>query len=556
MNDPFSSLNWIVLAAYLLVVLAIGIRARRHQNTTEDFFLAGRSMGWIPIGMSLCVTHFSAISYLATANQSYYFGMVLVGSVLPILLYAPLICLVVIPFFYNLRLYTIYEYLERRYSLSVRITGTMVFFMWRVMYLAIVLYAPCFALHIVLELAMQRSIPVEALIILVGVFSTLYTFLGGIRAVIWSDVAQFIVMFGSVAAMIIVVWIKSDSGPSEVWEIVSAGGRDVWFHTEFDLSDNWCLWGVIPFSVLATLSFYSADQINAQRFLTARSLRAAQKAFLVKCVATSILTPLLAYVGLNLYAFYQVHPERVPAQFNPAATATADPWPRDYKNPQSGAKLEDKILPTFVARELPAGVAGLVISALLAACMSTMDSGLNSAATSLLVDFHRRLGFGKQWLARKRGKTVEELDEADELTLARPLVIGIGIFATAFGCVVGHLGTIFEIARTVVDTPGIPLACVFLLGMITHRTNTVGALTGMVVGIATIIWLTLDPVWTPTGQWYWEWLTDNPQPFRMAAIYPGIVGAAVTMIVSYSVSLVVGKRKTREELRGLALRTG
>lgn len=556
MNSPFSPLNWIVLAVYLVIVLAIGIRARRHQDTTEDFFLANRGMGWIPIGMSLCVTHFSAISYLATANQSYYFGMVLVGSVLPILLYAPLICLVVIPFFYNLKLFTIYEYLEQRYSLSMRVTGTIVFFLWRVMYLAIVLYAPCFALHIVLELATERSIPVESLIILVGVFSTLYTFLGGIRAVIWSDVAQFIVMFGSVAAMIIVVWIKADSGPSEVWEIVTSGGRNVWFHTEFDLSDNWCIWGVIPFSVLATLAFYSADQINAQRFLTAKSLRAAQKAFLVKCVATATLTPLLAYVGLNLYAFYQVHPERVPVQFNPAPTATADPWPRDYKNPQNEAKLEDKILPTFVARELPTGVAGLVISALLAACMSTMDSGLNSAATSLMVDFHQRLGFGKKWLAQLRGKTVDELNEEDELTLARPLVIGIGVFATGFGCIVGHLGTIFEIARTVVDTPGIPLACVFLLGMTTHRTNTVGALTGMAVGIATIIWLTLDPVWTPAGQWYWIWLRGDSQPFRLAAIYPGIVGAVVTMIVAYSVSLVAGKGKTREELRGLSLRAG
>lgn len=553
----FSYLNWIVLAAYLAVVLAIGLQARKYQKTTEDFFLAGRNMGWIPIGLSLCVTHFSAISYLATANQAYYFGMVLVGNMLAMLFYAPIIALVVIPFFYNLRLYTIYEYLERRYSLSVRIAGTIIFFSWRVFYLATVLYAPCLALAIVFELAAGIDVPVEYMIMTVGLLTTVYTFLGGIRAVIWSDVAQFIVMIGSIVAMIAVIWTKTDSGPGEVWEIVSTGGRDVWFHTEFDLQDLWCLWGLIPFSILATVSFYSADQINAQRFLTAKTLKTAQNAFWLKCLATSLLTPLLAYVGINLYAFYQVHPERVPTQFHAAATTTPDPWPVDYVHPETGVKLEDKILPTFIALELPDGVAGLVISALLAACMSTMDSGLNSAATSLLVDFHRRLGFGRQWLARRRGKTVEQLDEADELTLARPLVIAIGIAATAIGCVVGQLGTIFEIAKTVVDTPGIPLACVFLLGMLTHRNNTAGALTGMAAGILCIVWLTLGPRIAESGmEWIWPWFTDDAKAYRLAAIYPGVGGAVVTVVVSYGVSLLVGKRKTREELRGLALRAG
>jgi solute carrier family 5 (sodium-coupled monocarboxylate transporter), member 8/12 len=561
MPGEFSVWNWVVVAIYLAGVYAIGLSASRHQKTSEDFFLAGRSMGAIPVGLSICMTLFSAVSYTALANQSYYHGLLLVMSMVMVWIDAPVVCLIVIPFFYKLKLYSIYEYLEKRFSPSVRIVGGAIFFFWRMLWLGIVIYAPCKVLQVVLELATGHAIPVELLVVVVGVATTLYTVLGGMRAVIWTDVAQFCVMFGSVIAIIAVVWLSMDQGPAEVWAYAEQGGRDKFVHAEFDLQDPWCIWGIVPFYFLARLAFYSADQITMQRVLTARDLKSAQKAFVLNCVALSIFIPLLCYVGLSLYAFYQKHPDRVPAQYQVSAneetesskseSSPPDAWPK--KHPQTGKKLEDKILPTFVALELPVGIAGLVVSALFAACMSTMDSGLNSVATSLIVDFHRRWGIGKSWLAKRLSKPVSELDEADELTLARPLVVLIGVLAIGFGCAIGQFGTIFEIARIAIDTPGIPLACIFLLGMLTIRTNTVGALCGLFAGLATMVWLAVGPKLADMGiTALWPWKNENGEIWNLAPIYPGVIGAFVTVVLAYGISLLTGKHKSREELRGLS----
>ncbi|MCA9067555.1 MAG: hypothetical protein KDA84_01440 [Planctomycetaceae bacterium] len=227
-----------------------------------------------------------------------------------------------------------------------------------------------------------------------------------------------------------------------------------------------------------------------------------------------------------------------------------DAWPKQH--PETREKLEDKILPTFIALELPAGISGLVIAALFAACMSTMDSGLNSVATSLIVDYHRRLGIGRAWLARRRGKRISELDEADELDLARPLVVLIGMFATAFACFIGQLGTIFEIARSALDTPGIPLACVFLLGMLTQRTNATGALTGLVIGITAMLWMMFGRQCADAGlTLIWPWTNPDGDTWRLAPIYPGVAGAIITVSIGYGVSLLTGQTKSPEELAGL-----
>lgn len=566
MPAEFSSWNWAIVGLYLSGILAIGFASSRHQKTTEDFFLAGRGMGLIPVGLSLCMTLFSAISYTAIANQSYYHGMLMMMSMAIVWVDAPVVYFIVIPFFYRRKLFSIYEYLELRFSLAARMTGGIIFLLWRMLWLGTVIYAPCKVLQVVIQLASGTEIPVEQLVIFVGVVTTIYTVLGGMRAVIWTDVAQFVVMFGSIVAILAVVWTSMDQGPAEVWEIAQAGGRDAWIHAEFDLQDAWSIWGIVPFYFLARLAFYSADQITMQRVLTARSLRSAQNAFLLNCVSLSIFIPLLCYVGLNLYAFYQKHPDHVPAQYRPAATAAegansepaagppVDAWPKMNPNIKN-EKLEDKILPTFVALELPVGIAGLVISALFAACMSTMDSGLNSIATSLIVDFHQRLGIGRSWLARMRSKPEDEIDEADELALARPIVVAIGVLATIMGCVISRLGTIFEIARIAVDTPGIPLACVFLLGMVTRRTTSAGALTGLFVGVATMLWLAIGPQ-TQVPVWYWPFQNDDGSVWKLAPIYPGVIGAVVTVVVGYTTSRWVGERKSDEELRGLAWGAG
>lgn len=553
MPDSLTVLNWIVPVLYLIAVFAIGFKASQYQKTSEDFFLAGRGMGLIPVGISLCMTVFSAISYMAYPNQSYYHGLLMVMSMVTLWLDAPLICLVVIPFFYNLKIYSIYEYLERRFGPSLRFAGSLIFLFWRLFWLSTVIYAPCRALQVVLEITTRQEVPVEGLIITVGVVTVIYTFLGGMRAVMWTDVAQFCVMLGSVFAILWVVGQTVEGGLAGVWDIATAGGRDRFIEPVFDLEDPWCVWGIVPFYFLARLAFYTADQITMQRVLSASSLGAAQRGFVLNCAVLSIFIPVLCYIGVGLYAFYQQHPERIPEQYQAGVSQPTEDnaaWPQTH--PETGEKLEDKILPTFIALELPAGISGLVIAALFAACMSTMDSGLNSVATSLIVDYHRRLGIGRAWLARRHGKSVSEIDEADELDLARPLVVLIGLFATGFACIIGELGTIFEIARSALDTPGIPLACVFLLGMLTRRTNATGAITGLVVGVVSMLWMMFGPRFADAGLTVlWPWTNPNGEVWRLAPIYPGVAGAIITITIGYGLSLIAGQSKSREELTGL-----
>ncbi|MCA9067556.1 MAG: hypothetical protein KDA84_01445 [Planctomycetaceae bacterium] len=312
MPQSLSVLNWIVPVLYLFAVFAIGFKASRYQKTSEDFFLAGRGMGLIPVGISLCMTVFSAVSYMAYPNQSYYHGLLMVMSMVTLWLDAPLICLVVIPFFYNLKIYSIYEYLERRFGPSLRYAGSVIFLLWRLFWLATVIYAPCRALHVVLEITSGQQISVEALIVAVGVVTVIYTFLGGMRAVMWTDVAQFCVMLGSVIAILWVVGSTVEGGFSGVWEIATAGGRDRFIEPVFDLEDPWCVWGIVPFYFLARLAFYTADQITMQRVLSASSLQSAQRGFVLNCAVLSIFIPVLCYIGVGLYAFYQQHPERIP----------------------------------------------------------------------------------------------------------------------------------------------------------------------------------------------------------------------------------------------------
>lgn len=551
MDDNFSVWNWIVPALYLIGVFAIGVWTSRYQKTSQDFFLAGRNMGLFPVGISLCMTIFSAISYMAYANQSYYVGMLMLMSMVTLWIDAPVICLVVIPFFYNLKLYSIYEYLESRFNLSLRMAGSAIFLFWRLFWLATVVYAPCRALQVVLEIATGSPVPLELLVIAIGTTTIIYTFLGGMRAVMWTDVAQFCVMMASVFAILFVIWTTVDGGVAGVWEIARQGGRDAFIEPGLDLESRWSVWGVIPFFFLARLAFYTADQITMQRVLTARSVGAAQKAFVLNCGVLSIFIPILCYIGVGLYAFYEQHPERVPEQYQVAEADRNEAWSQTH--PETRERLEDKILPTFIARELPAGIGGLVIAALLAACMSTMDSGLNSITTALIVDYHRRLGIGRAWLARKLNKPADQIDEADELRLARPLVIVIGVFATGFACVIGELGSIFEIAQSALDTPGIPLACVFLLGMLTRRANAVGAAAGLAAGVAFMLWTLLGPILADKGiAFLWPWTSETGQVWKLASIYPGIVGAVVTVGVGYTVSLFAGTTKSRSELKGLS----
>jgi len=598
----FSAVDYVVLVFYLLAMLAIGFYFNRQQRTTQDFFLAGRSMSWFPVGVSIMATLLSALSYTGIPSESYSVGWKLLMEVAAVWLCVPVMLGLVLPLYHRLRVYSIYEYLELRYSPAARTLASVLFVLWRLCWLGGVLYAPCKMLVV----AAGLEVPTPVLIVVLGLLTTAYTFLGGMKAVIWTDVIQAGVMIGGMVLVIGAVWSQLEGGSAQVNELAGQMGRSAVAEWSFDVSSRWAVWGALPHWLLALLSFYVADQITAQRFLTTRTLRDARRSFLANAVVFSILVPMLVYAGICMLAYYQQHPN----EMKPRWVANVDPVTRasrldertgepliDWDEEVSAGTIDrlvdekrlidpnrkvpfdrstrlmdlnsqvqikrlgatnpltretivhqrarDELLPWFIQRHLPWGLAGLVIAALLAASMSSMDSGLNSITTLLVVDFHRRLGWGRGWLARRRGKPVEALDDHDELLLARPLVVVIGLAATGFSLVVAQIDDIFRIMVEVINTFGGPLLGMILLGIFSRRTGTLGALVGLLAGLGVALTMTFCNLLDPEQTWW-----------RINAVWNVTAAVVTTLIVGWLVGRVGIDRKGRDELSGLVLGIG
>lgn len=609
--------DYAVLAAYLAAMLAIGFYFSKTQNTTQEFFLASRSLGWFPLGMSLMATLISALSYTGIPGQGYLVGLKCLLMPLSVWIILPLIVGYVLPVFRGLGLYSIYEYLELRFDASTRLAATLLFAVWRLMWLGGVIYAPCKALLI----AANWHIPEWPLLVGLGLITTLYTFLGGMKAVVWTDMIQGLAMLGGVAIVIVTIWLSLDGGASRVAEVSSALGRMQLLENanHFSFADRWNVWGFLPHYVLAMLSFYIADQITAQRFLSAESVDAARTSFILNCGAISLLMPGLMYIGMCLLTFYFDHPEELRPEWvanvnhragytsrlatdgkplldwhKPEDAITPDsvealvterrlirpntdgePFTSaaDVLDPATGeidltrlatrkpsrGKLRgeivlnrgviEELLPRYIANELPMGVAGLILAALLAASMSSIDSGLNSICTLMIMDFHRRYGLGRAWLARRLKRDEDALTEDDELVLARPLTLVIGLAATTASLFLAEVRDIFEIMIAVANTFGAPLLAIFLLGIFTRRCTGAAALAALVLGTVFTVGMSIVYRFDALA-------TLRPTSFRIDDVWMVTFGTLFTLLIGYLLSFVLGRRKDARELRGLVAGCG
>ncbi len=606
----FSSLDVAVLVLYVVAMLAIGIYFAGTQKSTEEFFLASRSLGWFPLGLSLMATLISALSFTGVPAKSYEFGLRTLWMPLAVWMCVPILFYVAIPIFRGLKMTSIYEYLELRFDSRTRMAATILFAAWRLLWLGGVLYAPCMAFSA--AVGWQGSTPM--LVIILGVVTTAYTFLGGYKAVVWTDVVQGLVMIVGAFVVIFGIWSGLSGGPTRVWEVAQELHRTEVFNTQFDWTKQWTPWGFIPHFALAMLSFYLADQITAQRFLTAKSVTAAQQSLLLNCGAISILFPCLTYIGICLLAYYHDHPEDLRAAWvtnvdpiephdyyrepnadrpllDPRQKADAltvenipqlvrerrilqpnrlEPFENveDFTDSETGKPLPkkllmrtsrgevllhrnatDELLPCFVSDHLPAGIAGLVFAALLAASMSSMDSGLNSICTLLIKDVHERGGVGQKSLARIVKKPVDQLDDHDRLKLAQPLTAVIGVAATIMGLFIGRIGNIFEIMVGVVNTFGAPLLGVFLLGMFTRRTTSMGAFVSLIGGsLFTVGFMCLYK--------FSAFAALRPGGVRVDEVWTVVFGTAFTLLLGWLISFVFGRPKSPTELRGLVFGCG
>ncbi len=447
MPGSFGVWNSIVVAIYLAAMIAMGFYFARREKTTGDFFLGGRRVPWWAVGLSIFGTQLSAITFLAIPAKTYATDWVYFLQNLGILAIAPLVVACYLPAFRRQDVTTAYEVLERRFHLSVRLFGALSFVVFQLARLGIVLFLPALAL------AAVTGLNIEACILLMGVLCTLYTLLGGIEAVIWTDVLQVFVLLGGALIALLIVVLGAEGGAGGVLELANGQGK-------LRLVDGRWDWtmptlGVILLgAVFNNLVPYTSDQAVVQRYLTTVDERRAARAIWTGALLSVPASLLFFAVGTALFAFYSAHPDRL----NPTGPT-------------------DQIFAWFIAHELPVGIAGLVVAGIFAASMSSLDSSLNSLSAVITHDLYRRFR--------------PDRTERHYLAGARWITAVLGTLGTATAIVMAQypIQSLWDRFLSWAGLLGGTLAGLFALAVLSRRATTTGAWCGALAAISALVFV-------------------------------------------------------------------
>ncbi len=442
-SKAFGKLNYIILAVYLLSMVLMGGYFSRREKTADDFFLAGRRVPWWAAGLSIFGTQLSAITFMAMPAKAYssnwhYF----IPNMCILLIAAPITAFIFIPFYRRLNVMTAYEYLEKRFSVSVRMFASAIYVLMQLMRMGVVLFLPALAL------ATVTNIPVTWCIIIMGLLCTIYTVLGGIEAVIWTDVLQVIVLLGGALLCMVLILMRLDGD-------IGTLAAQAWDAGKFSLGErSWNLTRptllVILVSALAAHLTYVSDQTVVQRYLTTPSEKAAQKSLWTSAILTIPSSLLFFALGTALYMFYCKHSTSLDVGMS-----------------------NDSIFPWFILNELPTGMPGLLIAGVFAAAMSSLDSSMNSASAAVISDF----------VLKKH-----HLSGESQLRLARILTVLFGLFGTATAIMMAtyDIKSLWDLVSRMVGLFIGGLGGFFMLGALTRKANAAGALAGAAVSCVAI----------------------------------------------------------------------
>tara|TARA_Y100000385_G_scaffold60244_2_gene58591 strand:- start:1076 stop:2707 length:1632 start_codon:yes stop_codon:yes gene_type:complete len=456
-----------VIVTYLLIMLYMGLKIARKQRSTEDFFVGGRDLPAWAVGISLFASVMSTILYLGQPGEMFRTGLSFLTRNLPLPLILIVVCFVWIPFFMRLRLTSAYEYLERRFNYSVRALAAIFCLLLIFGWISVVVLTASMALveitriEAILPFINDADSAVYATILGVGAFSIFYTTLGGIRAVIWTDVIQFFVLLiGALFTMGAVAWMTGSNVGDWIEVSQTYKHEEVqWF--DWDVRNRSTVFSISLSLFMWMVCTHGANQMAMQRYFTVRNVKAARISYVISAVAALALGVILAGVGISLMYFIQ--------QYDLPASAGILSDIRSVRN-----VAQDSVFPQFISIYMPSGLRGLVVAALFAAAMSTIDSGANSASTILTVDFIRRFDpnseAGQLELKRARimtacmgvlvvGYTIAlyELSKGSDI---------ISLAQKGFNCFLGPLGALFVLGMFVKKATPIAVIPAFILGEI------------------------------------------------------------------------------------------
>jgi solute:Na+ symporter, SSS family len=541
--------DWFVVVGYIGWIVIDGLRRSRNTDKVDGYFLASRSLPWWAVGLSVMATQMSAVTICCTTGQGYLSGLRFVQFYFGLPLAMVILSLTVVPFFTRARVYTAYEYLERRFDVRVRSLASFLFLAGRALALGVTLSAP----SVVMSAVLGWTLPVTVLAICVPMI--LYTTIGGVQAVAWTDVKQMFIVVGcmSMAVAILLYGILQHVGLGHAMHLAGATGRLNAIDFSFSLSERYTFWSGMIGGLFLMLSYFGCDQSQVQRYLTAKSIDEARQSLMMSAYVKIPLQLLILAAGVLVFVYYLF--QTPPMLFNRAyeAQVAASPYAGQYSALQqrfdaeiavrkSAAERDDRdtflasdarvkdiraravgvvkeatgdqtyndvnyVFPTFIITTLPIGLLGLMIAAIFAAAMSASGGELNALATATIIDFYRR-------------HFVKQASDAHYLLVSKLATIAWGLVACVVAMRAANQGSLIEVVNRYGSFFYGSLLGVFILGILTKRASATGAFWGLLAGMAVVLVVAFQMPWI-------EFLWHN------------LIGAAVVVSVGLVISLVI-----------------
>jgi SSS family transporter len=476
-----SHLDLAIIAAYLVGITLFGIRFRKKQRTLRDYFLAGRDIPWWAIALSIVAAETSTLTIISIPGLAYDTDLTFLQVVMGYVVGRILISFVLLPHYFKGDLYTAYQLIEKRFGPNLRTLTSGLFLLTRAAAEGVRVYAVSIVVSIALGTGELTSIAI------ITVLTLIYTFEGGLAAVIWTDVVQTAIYVGGTIVGVLTVLHFVPGGWAHIHQIAAAGDKFRVLDFTATFWKPYTFWAGLLGGSFFTLASHGTDQLIVQRLLAARGYKQSATALISSGVIVLLQFALFLTVGVMLFAY--------------------------YLSPSKTFGTPDRIYPTFIVSRMPHGVSGLLIAAILAAAMSNLSAALNSLSSSTMLDFYFRLR--------------PETDEHRRLRISRAATVfwACVLFVLAILCL-HRIPSVVEVGLQIASIAYGALLGVFLLGVLTRRATESGAMVGMLLGFCAEVYL-----WQFTHvPWTW-WV---------------MIGTTVTFVVGYAISRFAGAPRIQE----------
>ncbi len=527
MQYPFTWIDWLVLVAYFAGTMSIGFFFWRRSRSTEGFTAGGRSLpGWL-CGLSIFATYLSSISFLALPGRAYATNWNFFTFSLALLPATWIAVRWFLPYYRRTQEVSAYAHLEHRFGPWARIYASVFYLLTQISRMGMVMYLMALPLSVLL------GWDIRVLILITGISVTLYTFVGGITAVIWADALQAIVLMGGAFICLAVMLAGMPEGPGQIFTI--AADHDKFSLGSFgaSISDS-TFWVVLVYGVTINLQNFGIDQNFIQRYIASSSDAEARKSVWLGGLLYLPVSAVFFLIGTSVFAYYQARPDDLDALRSVVAvqrlaakgiTAAAPDYADRFEETKAAltdAQVGDRAFPEFIGSQLPAGVTGLLIAAVFAAAMSTVSTSLNSSATLIMRDYYQRY-------------VNRQASERQSMVALYAGTIVWGALGTGVALLMIRIESALAAWWTLASIFSGGMLGLFLLGMISRRANNPAAMTGGIIGVLVIVWMTLS-----TTDYWPERLEVLRSPYHSFMII--VVGTLVILLVGLLVSRFSGRR--------------